>query len=250
MSPSARITPGCAGIWSEQQTAKWQQIVSFAHAHSKAKVCAQIGHAGRKGATCLPWDGGIDEPLPDGAWEIIAPSAIPYLEHSAVPREATVADMDQIVEDFLRATNNAERAGFDMVEVHLAHGYLLSGFISPCTNHRQDEFGGGIENRMRCPLRVVRAVRDVWPAGKPLSVRVSATDWVDGGLPEADMLAAAHYGYTQQHWPQQYLSGKFLAEALAEKENQEMLELRLAAKPPNPSEALAIAIARGEVLQD
>ncbi len=337
VSPEARITPGCAGIWNDDQTSDWRRIVEFAHENSSAKICAQLGHAGRKGATCQPWAGaGMDQPLADGAWEIIAPSAIPYLANSATPRAATVDDMDKVTADFVSAVRNADKAGFDMVEIHLAHGYLLSGFISPCTNHRDDEFGGDIEGRMRFPLQVVRAARAAWPAAKPLSVRVSATDWVDGGLSEHDMLAAARmlkdagvdvinvstgqvtkdedpvygrmfqapfadqirnevgiptivagnittadqantliaagrtdivalgrplmndphlvltaaagYGVDNQFWPPQYHSGRNLAVIMAEQRNDEMLELRREAKPPNPSEALAIAIARGEVL--
>ena len=249
----------------------------------------------------------------------------------------TTDDMDAVTMQFVTAARNANNAGFDMIEIHLAHGYLLSSFISPWTNRRTDGFGGGIANRMKFPLGVVSAVRQVWPADKPLSVRISATDWIEGGLSEQDMLqaaqmlkeagvdiinvstgqvakeedpiygrmfqapfadqirnevgiptivagnitsadqantlvaagrtdivalgrqimndphfvlkAAAHYGHADQYWPPQYHSGKFLAEVLAAKENEEMLELRREAKPPNPSEALAIAIARGEVLQ-
>jgi anthraniloyl-CoA monooxygenase len=336
-SPEGRITPGCAGLWNDEQTEKWKRIVAFVHINSHAKFCAQIGHSGRKGATCLPWDGGIDEPLPKGGWEIIGPSPLPYLDHSVVPREATIEDMDKVVDDFVNTVKNAERAGFDMIELHMAHGYLLSSFISPVTNRRKDEFGGDIENRMRFPLRVLKAAREAWPADKPVSARISATDWIEGGLTEEDMLraatmlkeggldvinvstgqvtkdedpiygrmfqapfadqirnevgiptivagnvttadqantliaagrtdivafgrmimnqphfvlmAAAHYAHENQYWAPQYLSGKSLADILAEKENEEMLELRTAAKPPNPSEALAIAIARGEILQ-
>jgi len=337
IAPDARITPGCAGLWNECQIDAWKRIVDFVHTNSKAKFCAQIGHAGRKGATCVPWGGGIDQPLASDAWELFAPSALPYLPHSATPREMDTADMDRICEEFVNATRNADAAGFDMLELHMAHGYLLSSFISPYTNHRRDGFGGEIAERMTYPLRVLAAVRAAWPAQKPVSVRLSATDWVAGGTSEADMLAvasmlkeagvdiinvstgqvakeedpvygrmfqapfadqirnevgvptivagnittadqantliaagrtdivafgrmimndphfvlkaAAHYGNSAQYWPPQYLSGKFLAEALAAKEKEEMLELRSAAKPPNPSEALAIAIARGEVLQ-
>ena len=337
VAPDARITPGCAGIWADEHVEAWLRIVDFVRANSRAKLCAQIGHAGRKGATCLPWDGGIDEPMREGAWEIVAPSALPYLPHSAVPREMNAADMDRVCSQFVNAVKNADAAGFDMIEVHLAHGYLLSSFISPYTNRREDEFGGAIGNRMRFPLRVLAAAREAWPADKPVSVRISATDWVEGGLSEQDMLAvarlakdagadiinvstgqvakeedpvygrmfqapfadqvrnevgiativagnissadqantllaagrtdivalgrpimndphfvlkaAAHYGHSRQYWPPQYLSGKILAEALAGKDNEEMLELRRAAKPPNPGEALAIAIARGEVLK-
>ena len=191
ISPEARITPGCAGIWNAEQTAKWRQIVSFIHGNSHAKVCAQIGHAGRKGATCVPWQGGMDQPLKQGAWPIISPSAIPYLPHSVVPREITETDLDHITADFVRATKNLDAAGFDMLELHMAHGYLLSTFISPYTNRRTDKYGGNIENRMRFPLQVLKAVRAVWPADKPISARISATDWVPGGLSTADLLIMA-----------------------------------------------------------
>lgn len=192
IAPDARITPGCAGLWSDEQTAAWRRIVGFIHANSKARVCAQLGHAGRKGASCVPWQGGMDQPLPaDQAWEIIAASPLPYLKNSQCPREAGEADMDRVVEQFASSVRNADRCGFDMVELHMAHGYLLSGFISPYTNRRTDRYGGSVENRMRFPLRVLSEVRKTWPAGKPISVRISATDWLEGGLSEADMLAVA-----------------------------------------------------------
>ena len=337
-SADGRITPGCAGIWNAEQTAQWRRICEFIHANSKAKVCAQVGHAGRKGATCIPWQGGIDQPLPEGAWDIIAPSALPYLEHSRAPAEMTGEDMDRVEADFVNAAANAVTAGFDMLELHAAHGYLLSSFISPCTNRRADEYGGAIGNRARYPLRILRAVRRAWPAERPLSVRISATDWTGDGLSDRDLLAfvrllkdngadlinvstgqvvshedpvygrmyqapfadlvrnetgiativagnitsadqvntlvaagrtdlvalarpimnepqfvlnaAARYGYTAQHWPEQYGAGKFAAELTAERDNREEIELRTAAKPPNPEEMLELAIARGEVLSD
>jgi len=338
VSADARITPGCAGIWNDEQTKKWKRIVEFIHANGNAKVCAQIGHAGRKGATCIPWDGGIDQPLTEGAWEIISASALPYLKTSQVPREMTAGDMEKVTNDFVLAVKNAMTAGFDMIELHLAHGYLLSAFISPYTNRRTDEYGGSIARRMRFPLQALNAVREIWPKDKPLSARVSATDWVEGGLREEDMLsmamtlkengvdiinvstgqvaseedpvygrmyqvpfsdqirndvgiptivagnistadqvntliaagradivalarsimnepqfvlnAAAHYEYSDHYWPPQYISGKFAAESKAKKDTSEELELRLSAKPPNPMESLAIAIARGDVLSE
>jgi anthraniloyl-CoA monooxygenase len=338
VAPDARITTGCAGIWNAQQTAGWKRIVDFIHGNSKAVVCAQLGHAGRKGATCVPWQGdGVDQPLESGEWPLISASPIPYLPHSRVPREATRADMDRVRAEFASAAANAAAAGFDMIELHLAHGYLLSSFISPCTNQRADEYGGSIDNRLRYPLEVVAAVREVWPAPRPLSVRLSATDWVEGGLSTADLLraaqllkqagvdvinvstgqvvdeqdpvygrmyqapfadlirnevgiativagnitsadqcntliaagrtdmvalarplladphftlaAAARYGHREQFWPPQYLSAKAASYARARTEEQEQRELRLAAKPPAPTEALAVAIARGELLQ-
>ena len=337
ISPTARITPGCAGLWSDRQVELWARIVDFSHSNSKAKICAQIGHAGRKGATCVPWDGGIDQPLPDGAWDIVSASPLPYLENSQVPGELTADQMDQVVADFVTTARNAERAGFDMLEVHMAHGYLLSSFVSPYTNRREDDFGGSLENRLRFPLRVLNAVREVWPSEKPISVRISATDWVEGGLSHDDMLAlaralkdngadiinvstgqvakeeapvygrmfqspfadairnevdiativagnistadqantlvaagrtdivafgrpimnephlvlnaAAHYGVTDQTWPVQYEAGHFAAGLKAEKDNAELRELKIAAKPPHPVEALAIAQAREEGLE-
>jgi anthraniloyl-CoA monooxygenase len=141
----------------------------------------QFGHAGRKGATKLIWDG-MDEPLEEGAWPLIAASAVPYYPHSQVPRAMTRADMDQVRDDFVRAAVRADRAGFDMAELHCGHGYLLASFISPLTNHRNDEYGGTLENRLRYPLEVFAAMRAAWPAAKPMSVRISATDWKAGGL--------------------------------------------------------------------
>ncbi len=337
-SPEARITPGCAGLWNQEQTDKWKQIVDFIHANSAAKVSAQIGHAGRKGATCIPWLGGIDQPLPENDWKILSASPVPYLENSQVPQEMTEADMDRVCFEFENTAKNADAAGFDMIEIHMAHGYLLSSFISPCTNKRSDEYGGNISNRMKFPLAVLEQVKKVWPADKPISVRISATDWIEGGLSETDMLAmceilkqngvsiinvstgqvvkeeepmygrmfqapfadqirnevgiptivagnistadqvntlvaagrtdivalarpimndphfvlnaAAHYQQTNEKWPAQYIPGKFAAEAKAAKENEEELELRLNAKPPNPVDSLAIAMAKGELLSD
>jgi len=181
VSAEARISPGCAGIYTDEQEAAWKRVTDFVHANSEAKICLQLGHAGRKGATKLMWEG-IDEPLEAGAWPIIAPSPLPYYPHSAVPREMTQADMEKVKADFAAAAERAERAGFDMLELHCAHGYLLATFISPLTNHRRDEYGGSLENRLRFPLEVFRAVRAVWPSHKPMSVRISATDWKDGGI--------------------------------------------------------------------
>ena len=176
VSTDARITPGCTGMYNDAQEAAWKRIVDFVHAHSKTKFCLQLGHAGRKGATKLMWEG-IDEPLEEGAWPIISASPLPYFPHSPVPREMTRADMDQVIADFVQAVKRADRAGFDMIELHAAHGYLLASFISPLTNQRTDEYGGSLENRMRFPLEVFRAMRAAWPDEKPMSVRISATDW-------------------------------------------------------------------------
>ncbi len=188
IAPDARITPGCAGIWNDGQEAAWKRIADFVHRYTPAKLCVQIGHAGRKGATRLAWEG-IDQPLEDGAWEIIAPSPLPYLPHSAVPREMDRADMDRVKAEFVAAFERAARAGFDMAELHCAHGYLLGGFLSPATNERTDEYGGSLENRLRYPLEVFDAVRQAWPADRPVSIRISAHDWVPGGNQGDDAVA-------------------------------------------------------------
>ena len=189
-SPEARISPGCTGLWNEEQRDAWKRIVDFCHAQSKAKLCMQLGHSGRKGSTQLGWER-MDYPLASGNWELIAPSPVPYHAESQMPREMTRADMRRIRDDFVRSARYAEEAGFDMLELHMAHGYLLSSFISPLTNLRKDEYGGPIANRLRYPLEVFHAVRDVWPAEKPMSIRISATDWAPGGLSEEDLLALA-----------------------------------------------------------
>jgi anthraniloyl-CoA monooxygenase len=178
VSREGRITLGCAGMYKDEHVAAWRRIVEFVHGNSKAKFCMQLAHAGQKGATKLAWEGS-DEPLEEGAWPIVSASAIPYLPHSQVPKAMDRADMDKVRNDFVAAARRAEDAGFDMIELHMAHGYLLSSFISPLSNVRTDEYGGSLENRMRFPLEVFDAVRAVWPAAKPMSVRVSATDWVD-----------------------------------------------------------------------
>jgi len=188
-SAEGRITPGCAGIWSEAQRDAWQRSVEFIHTHSQAKVCLQIGHAGRKASTRVAWEG-MDLPLTENNWPIYSASALKYREKSAVPIEIDPLKMDEISAQLVESARFAESAGFDMLELHMAHGYLLGSFISPLTNQRQDKFGGTIDRRMRYPLEVFRAVRDVWPEGKPMSVRISASDWYTGGLSEQDMLEA------------------------------------------------------------
>ncbi|AJP58150.1 salicylyl-CoA 5-hydroxylase [Pandoraea vervacti] len=191
VSPDARITPGCPGLWNDAQRDAWKRIVDFIHSGSDAKIAMQIGHAGRKGSTRLAWNG-IDQPLDDGNWPLISASPLPYIEGvSQTPREMTRADMDRVRDDFVQAARRAAEAGFDWLELHCAHGYLLSSFISPLTNHRQDEYGGSLENRLRYPLEVFAAVRDVWPAARPMSVRISAHDWVEGGITPDDAVAIA-----------------------------------------------------------
>ncbi|HXQ65130.1 MAG TPA: bifunctional salicylyl-CoA 5-hydroxylase/oxidoreductase [Alphaproteobacteria bacterium] len=190
VSREGRITPGCAGMYKPEHVAAWRRIVEFVHNHSFAKIGMQLAHAGRKGATRLAWEG-YDEPLAAGEWPIMAPSALPYLAHSQVPRAMARADMDKVREDFVAAARMAEEAGFDLLELHFAHGYLLSSFLSPLTNRRTDEYGGSLEGRMRYPLEVFEAVRATWPAAKPISVRISATDWVPGGFDGEDAVRLA-----------------------------------------------------------
>jgi anthraniloyl-CoA monooxygenase len=188
VSADARITPGCAGLYSDEQEAAWKRIVDFVHANSAAKLCLQLGHAGRKGASKLMWDG-MDRPLDEGGWPIISASPLPYYPESQVPREMTRVDMDRVLADFVLAAERGLRAGFDMLELHCAHGYLLASFLSPLTNRRNDAYGGSLENRMRYPLEVFAALRKTWPSGKPMSVRISATDWQEGGISAEDAVA-------------------------------------------------------------
>ena len=182
VSQTGRITPGCAGIWTDEQSRAWRQITDFVHADTNAKIGIQLGHSGRKGSTKLMWDG-IDQPLDHGNWEIVAPSPLPYKPGvNQMPRELTEADLADIRQQFVNAARRADEAGFDLVELHCAHGYLLSSFISPVANRRVDRYGGDLVGRMRYPLEVFRAMREAWPAHKPMTVRISATDWVDGGI--------------------------------------------------------------------
>jgi anthraniloyl-CoA monooxygenase len=191
VSPEGRISPGCTGLWNAAQRDAFKRIVDFCHANSNAKLCMQIGHSGRKGSTQLGWER-MDHPLESGNWPLVSASPLPYLEgDSQVPREMTRADMDKVRDDFVRSARYADEAGFDMLEIHMAHGYLLASFISPLTNQRADDYGGSIENRMRFPLEVFLACRAAWPEAKPMSVRISATDWAPGGLSGEDLMAMA-----------------------------------------------------------
>ena len=191
VSADARITPACPGMYSEAHTQAWRRIVDFVHASSDAKIALQLGHAGAKGSTRPMWDG-IDLPLKDGNWPLISASEQQYLDGvSQVARAATESDLARIEQDFVRATLAAAVAGFDWLELHCAHGYLLSSFISPLTNRRTDEYGGSLENRCRYPLRVFRAMRAAWPQDKPMSVRISAHDWVEGGITPDDAVVIA-----------------------------------------------------------
>lgn len=181
VSRDGRISPGCTGLYRPEHVGGWRRIVDFVHSHSEARIGMQLGHAGRKGSTRLAWEGD-NQPLDAGSWDLVSASAIPWFDHSPVPREMTRADMDDVVSDYRRATEYADEAGFDLLEVHFAHGYLLASFVSPLTNVRTDEYGGSVENRLRFPLEVFAAVRDAWPDGKPISVRISAVDWAPGGM--------------------------------------------------------------------
>ena len=185
VSPEGRISPGCTGLYSPAHEAAWTRIVDFVHAETDARIGVQLGHSGPKGSTQLGWEE-ADAPLPEGNWPVIGPSAVAWSPRNQVPREMTRADMDAVRDDFVRAATMAARAGFDLIELHCAHGYLLSAFISPLTNRRTDAYGGSLDNRMRFPLEVYHAVRAVWPGTLPISARISANDWVgdEGITPE------------------------------------------------------------------
>jgi anthraniloyl-CoA monooxygenase len=193
VSPEGRITPGCPGIYTDAQKAGWKRIADWIHANSDAKFAMQIGHAGAKASTCAPWQGkGIDQPLPEGNWPVTAASAYQYINGvSQTAHAMTRADMDTVLAQFVAATKAAAEAGVDWLELHCAHGYLLSSFISPLTNTRTDAYGASLENRLRYPLEVFAAVRAAWPADKPMSVRISAHDWVEGGITPADAVEIA-----------------------------------------------------------
>jgi anthraniloyl-CoA monooxygenase len=192
VSADARITPACAGMYEPEHAAAWKRIVDYVHAHSGAKFALQLAHAGRKGSTRVPWEEDFaDQPLADGNWEVIGPSPVPWSDRNATPREMTRADMDRVKADFVRATLMGEQAGFDMLELHCGHGYLLSSFLTPISNQRTDEYGGSVENRLRYPLEVFEAMRAAWPKHKPMSVRISATDWHEDGLSAEDSIAIA-----------------------------------------------------------
>ena len=191
-SPDARITPGCPGLWNDRQRDGWKRVVDFVHAHSDAKIALQLGHAGAKGSTRVPWDKGEDLPLDSGNWPLVSASPQQYLDGvSQWSRAMNREDMERVREDFVRAARWAAEAGFDWLELHCAHGYLLSSFISPLTNQRTDAYGGSLENRLRYPVAVFCAMRAVWPAQLPISVRISAHDWVEGGTTADDAVEIA-----------------------------------------------------------
>jgi anthraniloyl-CoA monooxygenase len=189
VSPEGRISPGCTGMWNEDHVAAWKRIVDFVHANSKTKICLQLGHSGGKGSTRLGWEGN-DVPLEEGNWPVMAASDVPWSPVNQVPRPMQRADMDKVRDQFVAAVRMGLEAGFDMVELHAAHGYLLSGFITPLQNRRSDEYGGSLENRLRYPLEIFAAMREAWPPEKPMSVRISATDWAGehGITPEEAVL--------------------------------------------------------------
>jgi anthraniloyl-CoA monooxygenase len=191
VSPEGRITPWCTGLWNETQRDAWIRIVRFVHEHTTAKIGLQLGHSGAKGATKKMWEG-VDQPLPSGEWPVMSASATQYLPGvSQVARPMTEADMDRVTEEFVRATRFGVDAGFDWLELHAAHGYLLSSFLSPLTNLREDEYGGDLASRTRFPLRVFAAMRAEWPAHLPMSVRISAHDWMEGGNTADDAVEIA-----------------------------------------------------------
>ncbi|MGW7021142.1 bifunctional salicylyl-CoA 5-hydroxylase/oxidoreductase [Streptomyces decoyicus] len=192
VSPEGRITPGCTGLYAPEHETAWRRVTDFVHTSAPGTaIGVQLGHSGRKGSTRLMWEG-IDQPLPDGNWPVVAPSALPYRHGvNQVPHALDEAGLAAVREQFVRSAESAARAGFDLLELHCAHGYLLSGFLSPLTNHRTDGYGGDLTGRLRFPLEVFDAVRAVWPAGRPMTVRISATDWADGGTTADDAVAIA-----------------------------------------------------------
>ncbi|HEU0052923.1 MAG TPA: FAD-dependent monooxygenase, partial [Longimicrobium sp.] len=190
VSPEGRISLGCTGMYTVQHMAAWGRITDFVHAWTRSKLCLQLGHSGRKGSTKRMWEG-MDQPLEEGGWEVLGPSDLPWAPGNPVPRPMTRGDMDRVRDEHVRATEMAVEAGFDMVELHCAHGYLLSSFISPLSNRRTDEYGGTLENRLRYPLEVFRAMRAAWPEERPMSVRISASDWVEGGIDGGDAVEVA-----------------------------------------------------------
>jgi anthraniloyl-CoA monooxygenase len=190
VTAEGRITLGCTGMYAPEHVEAWRRITRMVHAWSPARICLQLGHSGPKGATKRMWEGN-EEPLDEGGWPILAPTATPYHDGMQRPRAMTRADMDAVCDAFVRATRMAVEAEFDMLELHCAHGYLLSAFITPLSNQRTDDYGGSLENRLRFPLEVFGAVRAAWPTERPMSVRVSATDWVEGGVDGVEAVAIA-----------------------------------------------------------
>ena len=178
ISPEGRITPGCPGLYAPEHENQWQKLTKFIHEETSAKICCQIGHSGRKGSTQLGWEK-MDAPLKENNWPTLSASPVPWSSENPIPKELDESDMKLVIDEFISATKMANRAGFDMIELHAAHGYLISSFISPKSNIRRDKYGGSLHNRMRFPLQVFKAMREAWPESKPMSVRISATDWLE-----------------------------------------------------------------------
>jgi len=191
ISANGRITPGCAGMYNDEHIAAWKRVVDFVHENSNSKIGMQLSHAGRKASTRLQWEGGEQAPLASGAWDIISASPLPYSASNPTPKEMTEEDMEDVLNDFVMAAERADNAGFDMLELHCAHGYLLNTFISPITNIRSDSYGGSFYNRIKYPLKVFKAIRETWPGEKPMSVRISANDWMEEGITPQDAVDIA-----------------------------------------------------------
>lgn len=187
VAENGRITLGCAGIYTPAQVMQWKSITDFVHQHTATKIGIQLGHSGRKGGSKIPWETSFN----GTTWELLSASAIPFSDNSSIPRAMTVVDMDQVAAQFVSATQNAEEAGFDLIELQAHHGFLLASFLSPLTNTRTDEYGGPIENRLKFPLRVFNEMRAAFPKEKPMSVRISATDWAEGGITEDEVMHIA-----------------------------------------------------------
>jgi anthraniloyl-CoA monooxygenase len=187
VSEFGRITLGCTGIYNENQTVEWKKITDFIHQNTQTKIGIQLGHSGRKGCSKIPWE----DAFYGEKWKLLSASAIPFNDNSATPKEMSLSDMNEVTSQFIQAAINSEKAGFDMIELQAHHGFLLASFLSPLTNIRTDEFGGSIENRLKFPLRVFTEMRNVFPKEKPMSVRISATDWTENGISEEDILAIA-----------------------------------------------------------
>jgi anthraniloyl-CoA monooxygenase len=190
VSPEGRITPGCTGMYKPEHALGWKRVVDFVHEWSEAKICLQLGHSGPKGSTKLMWEG-MDEPLPEGNWPVMGPSPLPYGPQNQTPAQMSRADMERVRDEFVRAARMGLECGFDMLELHCAHGYLLSSFITPLQNVRTDEYGGALVNRLRYPLEIFRAMRHIWPQERPMSVRISATDWHEDGITGDDAVEIA-----------------------------------------------------------
>ena len=187
------LPPDVPGLWNDEQQKEWSRIVGFVHKYTNAKIAMQLGHAGPKGATKKPWESAIgDDPLQEHGWDLVSASAIPFAPHCKVPQEMTSEQMQSVLNDFVAATKRADACGFDMLELHAAHGYLISAFITPLLNQREDEYGGSLQNRLRYPLEVFSAMRAAWPAEKPMSVRISSNDWLgDLGITPDDAVVIA-----------------------------------------------------------